>query len=161
MNSRPKSFLTCILAGFPLILGGCYPYYHADTTIFEQRQGQIISHQTTGERQRYNFQYEYDRTCGCYTIQISAPFTPRITLRCYANRLESLSLEVMGYKYFGAEAQEALNEYLPDFPWEQLPSLIQGNGMTSSHWAITRWENGCMDLDHKAGNKIRWIEGKA
>ena len=154
---RSSPWLLCLIAGLPLICGGCFFAQEEGGAILEQRQGQIIA-ENAGKRERYNFQYEYDHATQCYHIRLNAPFTPLVELSCYASRPESLRVDVLGYQYEGQEARNILSERLPEFPWEQLPDLIKNGRLNSKYWDVETCENGRLELTHNDGVRLSWLE---
>lgn len=156
------SGISCVwlfLTVLPVISGCSFSKNDEDLPMVDYRQGQIMAEQS-GNRERFNFKYEYDAISARYHIKLTAAFSPPLTVTCAHNQPESLQLDILGYKYQGEEAYAMLSSRIPDFPWEQLPELLNKGEIDSASWTITGWDRGKMKLTNEAGLIISWSEDK-
>lgn len=159
MGYSQISCLWLFLTALPAISGCSLLRNEQEMPTVDYRQGQIMAEQS-GNKERFNFKYEYDALSLRYHIKLTAPFSPPLILTCAHNQPESLQLDILGYKYQGQEAYAMLSSRIPDFPWEQLPSLLNKGEIHSNAWTITRWDQGKMKLINETGLSISWNEDK-
>lgn len=159
MSYSGISCLWLFLTVLPAMSGCSFSRSDEEMPLIDYRQGQIMTEQA-GSRERFNFKYEYDAVSSRYHIKLTAPFSPPLVLTCAHNQPESLQLDIMGYKYQGQEAYTMLSSRIPDFPWEQLPELLNKGELQSKSWVLAGWDQGKMKLTNEAGLVISWSEDK-
>ncbi|MBM4222282.1 MAG: hypothetical protein FJ161_00540 [Gammaproteobacteria bacterium] len=98
-------------------------------TIFVQTEGQLPY--------RITFSYLQEDQ-GHYHMVLSPFLLSPITLDVSDREVR---LEVGGETYFNDDAREMLFSYVPEFPWAQIPNLIQAGQLSNTVWELDNWED--------------------
>ncbi|NBX72415.1 hypothetical protein EBQ91_05855 [bacterium] len=123
------------------LLTGCFNHEHELNQQPLEPQS-IVQHghiTFDAQKQVNKFRFKYQQyTPNHYTMCIYPLLSKPIVL-VYQD--EAVSLDLQGCLYEGEAAYDYLHKLAPNFPWHQLPSIVQHGNLYSSEWSMQQWDN--------------------